>query len=573
MAEDRKYTSRGISLASPGRLDFTNIQQSIRGSQTLQKRLDQVSDMAYGQMKKTAVREGKQYAVENRPSIQQISDAVMAGKNINELFEDPDTVFGDAARGVQAGLLYQDLMNEYTVNTKSVLDAVNRREIVDVAEVEQILNANKEGFAKVLGQIDPDYALKFRASASTLGFDVVDKARKHVQQETLRKTRFDIDTQLDVFKSTYASIIDRSPNPIDIEALTTVHESNLKGLFAQDIEKESAHLDKFKKIKREVLEDTVAKYIVSNNMMQDASKGNFGKYNALLLAEDIAYPGAIEQIKSKINKLHDTEKTLINKQKEENNRINEFAAAELIAGNSQGFLTDDQLFTELDKLGYEMSAKEKESILSDGVATIQQQDEYASLELQVNLGKIGPSDIDEARLMNLITYKQAAELKTQYNKTQTTLKAGNDIIYKTFRIDELELKATSRDDPTRALIAQAQDELDKRRDFILEQQKQDPSIIFNQREEARNIAEQVKGEYIQSQAPAVFNILNGQLRYFDDYYNNEAAIMTLTEGQVKDMVMQNDKISKKNKVIYTTRIIDNLRKLKAYKLGVIPSEK
>jgi hypothetical protein len=245
----------------------------------------------------------------------------------------------------------------------------------------------------------------------------------------------------------------------------------------------------------------------------------------------------------------------------------------LIAGNSQGFLTDDQLFTELDKLGYEMSAKEKESILSDGVATIQQQDEYASLELQVNLGKIGPSDIDEARLMNLITYKQAAELKTQYNKTQTTLKAGNDIIYKTFRIDELELKATSRDDPTRALIAQAQDELDKRRDFILEQQKQDPSIIFNQREEARNIAEQVKGEYIQSQAPAVFNILNGQLRYFDDYYNNEAAIMTLTEGQVKDMVMQNDKISKKNKVIYTTRIIDNLRKLKAYKLGVIPSEK
>jgi len=573
MAEDRRYRSRGISLESPGRLDLSNIQEGIRASQTLERRLDQVSELALGQMKRTAIREGKQYGAQNRPSVQQIYDAIQSGKPIDELLADPDTVFGEAARGQQAGLLYQDLINEFNINTQGVLDAVNKREITDPAEVEQIINANIEGFGRVMAQIDPDYALKFRASASTTGFDVVDKAKKHIQTETIKKTRVDINTQLDIFKSNYASIIERSPNPIDIEALTLVHENNLKGLFAQDPDKESDHIASFNKIKKEVLQDTVANYIVSNKMMDEASKGNFGKYNALLLAEDATDPGTIDAIKSKINKVYDTQQSLITKQKEQMNAMVDVQAAELIAANANGYLTDEDLFSKLDEIGYTMSAKDRADILSDQKPTIQQLDEYAALELKVNLGKIGPSHIDEARLENRITYKQAAELKSAYNKTQTTLKAGNDIINQTFRIDELELKGMSRDDPTRALIAQARDKLDQRRTEVLRMQEQDPSIVFNQREEARAIAEQVKGEYIQSQAPVEWTITNRLLKDYPDYYNNEDAFLTLSEEQVKQMVMDNDKISQRNKQTYAARIIEHLRKLKAYRLGVIPSEK
>ena len=573
MAEDRRYRSRGITLENQGRLDLSNIQEGIRASQTLSRRLDQVSEIALGQMKRTAIREGKQYGAQNRPSVQQIYDAIQSGKPVDELLADPDTVFGEAARGQQAGLLYQDLINEFNVNTQGILDAVNKREITDPAEVEQIINANIEGFGRVMAQIDPDYALKFRASASTTGFDVVDKARKHIQTETIRKTRVDIDTQLNIFKSSYASIIDRSPNPIDIEALTLVHENNLKGLFAQDPDKESEHLTNFNKLKKEVLHDTVANYIVSNNMMGEASKDNFGKYNALLLAEDAMNPGTINEIKSKINKVYDTEQSLITKQKEQANAMVDIQAAELIAGNANGFITDEDLFAQLDSIGYTMSAKDRANILSDQKPTIAQLDEYSNLELRVNLGQIGPSHIDEARLEDRITYKQAAELKDKYNKTQTTLKAGNDIIYKTFRIDELELKQMGRDDPTRALIAEAQDMLDRRRIEVLRMQEQDPSVVFNQREEARAIAEQVKGEYIQSKAPVVWNIANRLLKDYPEYYNNEDAFLTLSEKEVEQMVMDNDKVSSRNKQRFAVRIIDNLRKLKSYKLGVIPSEK
>ena len=524
-------------------------------------------------MKRTAIKEGKQYGAQNRPSVQQIYDAIQSGKPVDELLADPDTVFGEAARGQQAGLLYQDLINEFNINTQGILDAVNKREITDPAEVEQIINANIEGFGRVMAQIDPDYALKFRASAATTGFDVVDKAKKHIQTETVRKTRVDIDTQLNIFKSSYASIIDRSPNPIDIEALTLVHENNLKGLFAQDPDQESKHLADFNKLKTEVLHDTVANYIVSNNMMGEASKDNFGKYNALLLAQDSMNPGTIDAIKSKINTVYDTQQNLITKQKEQANAMVDVQAAELIAGNSNGFITDEDLFTQLDSLGYTLSAKDRADILSDQQPTIAQLDEFSNLELKVNLGQIGPSHLDEARLENRITYKQAAELKDKYNKTQTTLKAGNDIIYKTFRIDELELKQMGRDDPTRALIAEAQDMLDKRRIEVLRMQEQDPSVIFNQREEARAIAEQVKGEYIQSQAPVVWTIANRLLKDYPEYYNSEDAFLTLSEEQVKQMVMDNDKVSQRNKQRYAARIIEHLRKLKSYKLGVIPSEK
>lgn len=573
MAEDRRYRSRGISLESQGRLDLSNVQESIRASQTLERRLDQVSELALGQMRRTAIKEGKQYGAQNRPSVQQIYDAVTSGQPLDKLLADPDTVFGEAARGQQAGLLYQDLMNEFNINTQGVLDAVNKREITDPAEVEQIINANIEGFGRVIAQIDPDYALKFRASAATTGFDVVDKAKKHIQTETIKKTRVDIDTQLDIFKSNYAGIIERSPNPIDIEALTLVHENNLKGLFAQDPDKESEHLVKFKKLKKEVLQDTVANYIVSNNMMNEASKGNFGQYNALLLAEDSVDPGTIDAIKSKINKVYDTQQNLVTKQKEQMNALVDVQAAELIAANSNGYLTDDDLFQQLDALGYTMSAKDRAAILSDQNPTISQLDEFSNLELKVNLGQIGPSHIDEARLEGRITYKQAATLKSTYNKTQTTLKAGNDIIYKTFRIDELELKQMSRDDPTRALIAQAQDELDQRRMEVLRMQEEDPSLVFNQREEARAIAEKVKGEYIQSKAPVEWNITNRLLKDYPDYYNNEEAFLTLSEKQVEQMVMDNDKISQRNKQRFGARLIEHLRKLKSYRLGVIPSGK
>jgi hypothetical protein len=284
-------------------------------------------------------------------------------------------------------------------------------------------------------------------------------------------------------------------------------------------------------------------------------------------------PGTIDTIKSKINKVYDTQQNLITKQKEQANAMVDVQAAELIAGNSNGFITDEDLFTQLDSIGYTLSAKERADILSDQQPTIAQLDEYSNLELKVNLGQIGPSHLDEARLENRITYKQAATLKDKYNKTQTTLKAGNDIIYKTFRIDELELKQMGRNDPTRALIAEAQDMLDKRRIEVLRMQEQDPSVIFNQREEARAIAEQVKGEYIQSQAPVVWTIANRLLKDYPEYYNSEDAFLTLSEEQVKQMVMDNDKVSQRNKQRYAARIIEHLRKLKSYKLGVIPSEK
>ena len=76
MAQDPIYKPRGITIESQGGLNLSNVQESVRASQRLQGRLNQLSDLAFSKMKEKAIREGKQYGVENRPSGEQLADAV-----------------------------------------------------------------------------------------------------------------------------------------------------------------------------------------------------------------------------------------------------------------------------------------------------------------------------------------------------------------------------------------------------------------------------------------------------------------------------------------------------------------
>lgn len=564
MAEDRRYRSRGITLESQGRLDLSNIQEGIRASQTLERRLDQVSDLAFGKMKEKAVREGKQYGVQNTPSLEQIADAVYNEQNIEELFADPSTTYGAAAREVQSATLYQDLINQYNVNAQGVLKSINSRDITDVEEVQSILNANMEGFARVLTQISPEYALKFRASAATVGHDIVKQAEKHIQKETLQNTRLDITTQLDVIKDVYSNTISQTPNPVHVEAKMTVLESNFKDLIAQDPEKQTEHLDNFKKVKKEVLFDAVADYVISNNLMRDAQKGDFNDFNALVLTEESLQEGTVVEIRKHINTRYDEIKQLDLNAKENNNRLVDEASVPLFIQYDNGELTYPQLKEQLDGLGYILSPKQQRELASKQTASLAQEDNFNELILKINLDQSTADDINKLYSDGKITRTQKAKAHDTYIKNVKTLGVGNKIIYKEFKIDEVDIRMLDRNNPLKALIAEAELLLQREQTDALNEGR-----AFNQRSAAHRIAQEIKGQYVQQKVPDVYKKAKRRLDYYEHNITTVDDFISLSEGDIKELK------SKRGKDI-TLGDVESLikfhRRLRAYKQGMIPDD-
>jgi hypothetical protein len=561
MAEDRRYRSRRIGLESQGRLDLTNVQETIRASQRLSQNLDRLTKFAFGKLEEKAIREGKQYGVENTPSIEQIADAVYEDKNIDEMFADPNTTFGKAARGVQAATLYQELMNQYNTNAGSVLKSINTRELSSVEEVKQILNANMEGFARVLNQVDPDYAVKFRASAATVGHDIVRQAEKHIQAETLQKTRVDIAEQLDVVKEIYSNAISQSPNPVHVEAKMLVLEANFKSLIAQDPEKETEHLEAFKKVKREVLFDSVADYVISNNLMRDAQKGDFNDFQALVLTEESLSQGTVVELRKHINNRYDEIKTLRNNDIDNNNRLLEETTLPFFIAYDEGKMTYVQLQEELDKQGYVMSPKAKRELASKEKASPEQEDNFNDLMLRINLDKADTDEINNKYINGKITRVQKNKAHDTYIKNVKSLGTGNKIIYKEFKIDEADIRMLDRKNPLKALIAEAELRLQREQTEALEQ-----GVAFNQREAAHRIAQEVKGDYVRAKVPDVFKKTKSRLDY---YYDHQVVtvedFLALSEEDIKNLPV-------KKKGANQSKLIEYHRRLKSYQLGVIPDD-
>lgn len=564
MAQDPIYKPRGITIESQGGLNLSNVQESVRASQRLQGRLNQLSDLAFSKMREKAISEGKQYGVENRPSVEQLADAVYNKTDVNELLANPDTEFGKAAREVQVAQLYQDLINQYKVNANGVLKSVKSRDLRDTEEVRQILNANKEGFARVLDQLDPDYGLKFRASSSTIGFDVVDKADTYIQAETKAKIRSDIDEQTKIAAETYTNIIERDPNPVVVESIMSIHDSDLLSLIEQDPENATKHRENYKNLKRESLFNAIGNHIISNGLYKDAMKGKFGEYEALLRVEEEYTTGTIKDLQKHINEMYDVINTTQKNATDNNNRLLDEQATPLFIAYDEGEKTYEQLIQDLTNIGYEVSPKLKRDLKSKETASEAQEDKANDLELRINLDLAGPDDINDAYKKNEITRKDKNKLQQSYIKNVKSLNNGNKIIYKEFKVDEADIRMLDRNNPLKSLIAEAQLRLQREQTEVLS-----AGNVFNQREAAHRISQEVVKEYVQSKVPQVFTKVKRTLKAYQNAPQDLEAFLSMTEDDIKNLVTKRGQLIVD---VSASKLIDYQRKLKAYEKGIIPDD-
>lgn len=188
MAELPRYQQTGLVPADTTRLDFADIKESIGMSKGIQSSLDRMSTFAFKEAADKAQREGMQWAAENQPGVEQVMLAIEEGKSPSELFAKQGTYFGDAARKVQATQLRTELEVRGRQDLAR-LSASLEAGPVDMKEVTTQIKGLTDGFGKALSSIDPEEALRFRASMATAGNAVYTKATERsakIYQEGLQ---------------------------------------------------------------------------------------------------------------------------------------------------------------------------------------------------------------------------------------------------------------------------------------------------------------------------------------------------------------------------------------------------
>lgn len=170
MALDRY--NRSAKLVNVPNITDVGGRQALQASQSLQQRLDNISEFALGKLKDKALQEGQLYGVKNAPTVEQITRAVQQDQDVNELFAEEGSVFGDNARKVQAQLFRQDSYATFASQIDTIAKNVDNKGVITLPEVENIaseIQANINSTVEILKDIDVTQAVKFNAEANVLG--------------------------------------------------------------------------------------------------------------------------------------------------------------------------------------------------------------------------------------------------------------------------------------------------------------------------------------------------------------------------------------------------------------------
>jgi len=169
------YQPTGYLPADIPRLDRADVKETQAQLSTITSALDRVSQFAFKKAEEQAEIEGLRFGAENQPSAEQVMAAMEGGRSPQELFAEPGTTFGNAARKIQAGQLRSELevkaRSEFS-RLSGMVDAGS----FNLKDVQTQIKAITDGYGRAISSISPEEGLKFRASAGSAGAPVYAKA-------------------------------------------------------------------------------------------------------------------------------------------------------------------------------------------------------------------------------------------------------------------------------------------------------------------------------------------------------------------------------------------------------------
>lgn len=492
---DNRYSSK-YTLEPTARLELSNIQEATRYSQNVASKLDKLQEFAFGRLKGQAEARGKAYGAANKPTLDQIGEAMELGKDPNDLLAQPGTISGDAARGVQVKLLKQDLIADMK-NQFATMEAQikSNPSSVNLDELNTTIDAMINGYANVITELDVDEGVSFRASASTAGYqvlkianDAIHERYQKMHEATSEQVIIDSGDRL----TTMLNDIDMDMN--SLSELMMLDKYEAYELFKQEPLTATKNLQAYEDKVKSVIANHIAHKIAEDGNEFDFYNGDPTEYDYLLeLQPGMNNPETRQEIFDTATDIAQKKQQLINAKKTiENDRINE-ELNDIYIDVLKGEATPDDYLTKAKELKIKVPPERVKEVYNftapQTIDDIQKQDALTTAVLAGATSRADLREMYDSGYIDLKIYNQTLkDFRNVYEKN-TTQKSIIKSIFKIPNEATLELLGNTT---LRDMAIKAMGEYDK----LATEASLDPESQFNPNRVAEQVATKLKNEYV-----------------------------------------------------------------------------
>jgi hypothetical protein len=353
MAENPRYQRQNIMLADTQPLQFADVKESIGRSQSLQRSLDKISEFAFASAAERAKKAGAEYAVTNKPTLQQYADAIQNNIDPETLFSEDYTYFGQAAREVQAVGFRTELETEARSEMSKIKAVIKSGLPIDRNEIQASLDGLTNGYGSTLARVSPDQALKFKAAISAQGYDLLEEVDIEIAKRYVTDNVIKLEEDIKSFKADLPDMI-KNNNPIDFAIKTQPYSNAIKTRTSM---LPNEYRIKYANATQDAVDAAVADSIVTHltdkktftndyeviNNLNQGIAGDMTDYFGMLDSDKKAK--VIDQTRARLNNLDSARQDTLRLQTEEDKKILNALEAEYEKTGNEAILSQMKAMT------------------------------------------------------------------------------------------------------------------------------------------------------------------------------------------------------------------------------------
>ena len=433
MAELPRYQPTGYLPADVPRLDFANIKESVAMTQGINASLDRLANFAFKEAEERAEREGLKFGVENRPSADQVMAALQAGKSPEELFAEPGTTFGNAARKIQAA----QLRNELEVKARNEFANVSglvKSGSFNLEDVQGRLKAITEGYGRAISSVSPEEGLKFRASVGSAGAPVYAAAAERTYQmyaETQKANANDFVSQMPII---LGDLLTQEKDPVELSKRVDIELKRIDDL-TKSINDPQFYVEKRADFKRALM-GAIVDYATTPAFATNAAEG--------LRKIQMGDFGQLDRVMTKVNKDQlmkmfadrngEIATAFINTTKK-NASINIDVINSIKDEHYKGNISGAEVIKRAKALDIFLPDEERKSLIG-GDKNIANEMVYGQFESMAENQLVGESYFDDLATNKVIGWEQANKLKKIVRNDSPEMNQANQLISFTLGIND-----------------------------------------------------------------------------------------------------------------------------------------
>jgi hypothetical protein len=333
MADNPRYQRQNIMLAETQPLQFSDIKETIGRSKSLQNSLDKISEFAFKSATEQAKKAGAEYAVSNRPTLKQYADAIQNNVDPETLFSEDYTYFGQAAREVQAVGFRTELETEARSEMSKINEVIKSGFPIDREEIKSTLNGLVNGYGNTLAKVSPEQALKFKASISSQGYELLEKVDVEIAKRYVADNVIKTDEDIKNFQTELPDLI-KNNSPADFAIKIQPHINAIKTRVAMlPTEYKLKYSNKHQEVIDAAIMDSIVTHVtdkktftndyeVINNLNQGIA-GDMTDYFGMLGFDDQGNSKkskVIDQVRTRLNNLDSARKDALSFQTEQDKK-------------------------------------------------------------------------------------------------------------------------------------------------------------------------------------------------------------------------------------------------------------